>query len=162
MKIYLQRVDEAAELLEPRAPNKLPQGSETVLLVEDEEGLRALLRTMLQRTGYTVLVAAGSDGAVDICRRHEGPIHLLLTDMVMPRMSGRELAEHLTPSHPEIRVLYMSGYTDDAIAHHGLSYGGTALLQKPFTADTLAGKVREVLDASGEPTTSRLSRAAPS
>ena len=147
-KIYLPRVE--AELSEEKTgepPLPLPSGSETVLLVEDDHTVRLLASEMLQMNGYTVLQARDGREALDLVRRHGRPIHLLLTDVVMPQMSGRQLAQGIADIHPDIRVLYMSGYTDGVIAHHGVLDAGVAYLQKPFTADFLARKVREVLDA---------------
>ncbi|MEE9230973.1 MAG: PAS domain S-box protein [Acidobacteriota bacterium] len=146
-KIYLPRVDEATEPLEPRtAPVKPLHGTETVLLVEDEEAVRALARTVLQRNGYRVLEAPGGPDAVEISERHEGPINLLVTDVVMPVMSGRELAERLTMLSPELKVLYISGYAEETVGGGDLLRPGTAFLQKPFTPDVLAHSVRELLD----------------
>jgi len=146
--IYLPRVEEAGESLKPSAaPSKISRGSETVLLVEDEEGVRRLAYEVLQLKGYTMLEARDGSEALRIGQAHPGPIHLLVTDAVMPGMSGRQLAEHLAPVHPEAKVLYMSGYMDNTIVHHGVLDQGMAFLQKPFTADILARKVREVLDA---------------
>jgi DNA-binding NtrC family response regulator len=102
---------------------------------------------LLEMNGYTVLEARDGREALEIVRKHARPIHLLLTDVVMPQMSGRELAESMASVRPGIRVLYMSGYTDGAIAHHGVLDAGIAYLEKPFTAEALARKVREVLDA---------------
>ena len=146
LRIYLRRVEEPIERVEagPRHPD-LPPASETVLLVEDETDLRVLATEILGGAGYAVLAAGGPVEAMERARRHTGPIHLLLTDVVMPEMSGRDLAERLTPAHPEMKVLYMSGYTADAIVHHGVLDPGTALLQKPFTPDALTRKVREIL-----------------
>ena len=146
LRVYLRRVAEPVERAEPGpAHARLLSTSETVLLVEDENDLRALATEILDDAGYAVLVAGGPGEAMERARRHEGPIHLLLTDVVMPEMSGRDLAERLTPAHPEMKVLYMSGYTADTIGHHGVLDAGTALLQKPFTPDALTRKVREVL-----------------
>ncbi len=146
-KIYLPRVDEAVESLDPAPPTAEPQpGTETILLVEDEDELRSVAREMLEMHGYTVLEAGHPDEALLVAERHSGPIHLLLTDVVMPKMSGRDLAQRLGPLRPEMRVLYVSGYTDDAIVHHGVLDPGTAFLEKPFNPDDLARKVREVLD----------------
>jgi PAS domain S-box-containing protein len=149
-KIYLPRIEEAVDLPRPDAGRiRLPQGSETVLLVEDEDMVRELARRILQRSGYTVLEARQARDAIAICARHETPIQLLITDVVMPGgMSGRDLAEHLATSRPEMQVLYISGYTDDAIVRHGMLDEGVAFLQKPFTPDALARKVRQVLDVS--------------
>jgi two-component system, cell cycle sensor histidine kinase and response regulator CckA len=138
-EVFHDKVGEAAP--------PLPGGSETVLLVEDDHTVRGLAGEMLEMNGYTVLVARDGREALDLVRRQRRSIHLLLTDVVMPQMSGRELAEGIASIHPGIRVLYMSGYTDGVIAHHGVLEAGVAYLQKPFTADFLARKVREVLDA---------------
>jgi len=147
-KIYLPRGEGAVETVEPGvAPAKTVRGSETILLAEDDHAVRALLRSTLQEHGYTVLEAHHGKHAIQVCEQHAGPIHLLVTDVVMPEMSGREVAEHLKPSRPNMKVLFMSGYTDKAIVHHGELDPGTAFLQKPFTPDALASKVREVLDA---------------
>jgi CheY-like chemotaxis protein len=116
-------------------------------LVEDEEAVRKLAHQVLDMNGYKVLVAADPAEALRLCRQHEGPIHLMITDVVMPGMSGRELAERLIATRPEMELVYMSGYTDDAIVHHGVLDAGVAFLQKPFTPDALGRKVREILDA---------------
>ena len=131
-------------------------GRETILLAEDSEVVRALVREILERKGYNVLVATDGPDAIGVCSRHEGPVHLILTDVVMPGMNGRELYETLAPSHPDAKVLYMSGYTDDAVIQRGILHTGTAYLQKPFLPETLAQKVREVLDGdSARPTAGR-------
>ncbi|MBI3456043.1 MAG: response regulator [Candidatus Rokubacteria bacterium] len=147
-KIYLPRVDEAPDLPESVASvAPAAGGRETVLLVEDEETLRELAREILEMRGYAVLEARHGGEALVLAEQYPGPIHAMLTDVVMPEMSGRDLASRLTAAHPETKVLYMSGYTDSAIEHHGVLDPGTAFLQKPFTPDTLARKVRGVLDA---------------
>jgi CheY-like chemotaxis protein len=146
-KIYMPSVDaEISQETVPEPSPPLPRGSETVLLVEDDRTVRVLASEMLELNGYTVLQARDGREALELVRRHGHPIHLLLTDVVMPQMSGRKLAEGIASVHPGIRVLYMSGYTDGVIAHHGVLDAGVAYLQKPFTADLLARKVREVLD----------------
>src|SRR6266705_363789 len=145
-RIYLPRVAEPVERGAAPAVSVPAAGSETVLLAEDEQLVRVLARKVLEQAGYTVLVAAGGAEALEIARRHDGPIHLLLTDVVMPEMSGRELMHRITQVRPDTRVLYMSGYADEAIAHHGVLDPGTAFMQKPFTPGTLATKVRAVLD----------------
>ncbi len=148
-KIYLPRVDEKAERAQARAQAS-PElgGTETILLVEDEEGVRALTRQLLQRHGYTVLEAEHGQDALLLCERYSGPIHLLLSDVVLAaQMSGRELVQRLSPLRPEMKVLYMSGYSDEAIVHHGVLAPGTAFLQKPFTTESLMRKLREVLDS---------------
>jgi two-component system cell cycle sensor histidine kinase/response regulator CckA len=126
----------------------MPRGTETVLIVEDEPGVRALARDTLRRHGYFVLEARHGIEALMIGSQHPGSIHLLMADVVMPQMNGREVAECLLRVRPEVKVLYMSGYTEDAIVHHGgVLTPGTNFLQKPFTPDSLVDKVREVLDA---------------
>jgi CheY-like chemotaxis protein len=146
-KIYLPRVDEPLEELKEKVvKEELPRGSETILLVEDEEVVRKLAVQILKRQGYTVLEGSHGNEALNICNKHDGPIHLLVTDVVMPKMSGRELAERIASSQPEIKVLYMSGYPDNAITHHGVLEKGMNYIQKPFTVDGLARRVREVLD----------------
>ncbi len=148
--IYLPRVEEEGEPASAGAPPPpLGRGAETILLVEDDPGLRALALDVLGASGYTVLEAREGSEALLVLERHAGPIHLLLTDVVMPNMGGRALAERLATLRPEMAVLYMSGYSETAIAHHGVLTPGTAFLAKPFSPDSLARKVREVLDASG-------------
>ena len=150
-KIYLPRVEEAGESVQfPEAPGHPVAASETILLVEDEKAVRALAARILQRLGYKVLESTSPEDALQISERHTEPIHLLLTDVVLPRMSGRKVAELLAPLRPDMKVLYMSGYTDDAIVRSGVLEATAAFLQKPFTPATLARKVREVLDAGRE------------
>jgi PAS domain S-box-containing protein len=147
-KIYLPRTDKIAENLEvSNGYDDAPAGTETVLLVEDEEIVRDMTHEILRMSGYHVLESSHGSEALAVCEQHRGPIHLMLTDVVMPHMSGRELAERLMPLRPEMRVLYMSGYTDDAIVHHGVLDEGMAFIEKPFTPNALARKVRESLDA---------------
>jgi PAS domain S-box-containing protein len=151
-KIYLPRVDDPVEgVAAPAEARELPRGTETVLLVEDAAAVRAVTRQVLERLGYTVLEAPNGEVALHVATRHQGPLHLLLTDVVMPELGGRHLAERLTALRPELRVLYASGYTDDAVVRHGVLRPGTAYLQKPFTPELLARKVREVLDAPRGP-----------
>jgi len=146
-KIYLPRVDEAeARDRRPDAARPPARGNETVLFAEDAAPVRNVAREILERHGYTVLEAPNGRAALDIAAQRRGPIHLLLTDVVMPEMSGRQLADQLTALRPEIKVLYISGYTDDSIVRHGVLEAGIAYLQKPFTPEALARKVREVLD----------------
>src|SRR5438067_1575331 len=146
-KIYLPRVDAPVESAAPPAPvERPPRGSETVLLAEDEPAVRAIARQALERQGYTVLAAPSGADALALAAQHGATIHLLLTDVVMPGMSGRDLADRLTAQRPGIRVLYISGYTDNAIVRHGMLEPGLAYLQKPFRPDALVRKVRDVLD----------------
>ena len=150
-KIYLPRVNQAPTA-SPKAPTATSLlGTETILLTEDAPALRAAARQILERYGYTVLEAPSSKEALTLASSRPGPIHLLLTDVVMPGMSGRELAERFTAQRPEVKVLYMSGYTDDAVVRHGVLRPGTAYLQKPFTPETLGRKVREALDSAPVP-----------
>jgi CheY-like chemotaxis protein len=146
--IYLPRVEENLDALDLREePDFLPKGSETVLLVEDESSVRNLAYRILCQQGYTVLEAANGDEALRIVQERNGKeIDLLLTDVVMPRMSGKDLADRLKTLKPELKVLFTSGYTDDAIVHHGVLNPGTHFLQKPFSPKALSLKVREVLD----------------
>ena len=150
-KTYLPRVAQVAGSAEsPPLPASPAQGHETILLVEDEAAVRDLARDVLQANGYTVLEARHGSEALRICERHSGPIHLMLTDVVMPGMSGRQLADRVAPLQPNMTMLYMSGYTSNAIVHRGVLDAGTAFLQKPFTPDALARRVREVLNARDE------------
>jgi two-component system cell cycle sensor histidine kinase/response regulator CckA len=148
-KVYLPRFAGDAAVRRPVSGDHpaLRAGSETVLVVEDEAAIRQLTKLILQKAGYTVLLAESPVAAERIAASHPGPIHLMLTDVVMPGMRGPELAERLIRLRPDLRVLYMSGYTDDAIAHHGFLDAGTEFLQKPFTPLRLTQKIREVLDA---------------
>jgi len=147
-KIYLPRVDTPVGG-EPEPPVTVEslRGTETVLIAEDSDAVRKVARAVLERHGYTVLDASNGPAALEVAIWHSAPIHLLLTDVIMPEMSGRELADRLTELRPDVRVLYFSGYTDDAIVRHGVLEEGIAYLEKPFTPDKLAHKVREVLDA---------------
>jgi len=149
MRVYLPRVDEPADPIERPgdvAPETL-RGSETILLVEDEAPVRAVTRQLLQRNGYTVLEAPDGPTALALVDGEKGSQHvdLLLTDVIMPGMSGRELAEQLKARRPEVRALFMSGYTDDAVVRHGMLEPGLAYLEKPFRPTALLRKVREVL-----------------
>ncbi len=146
-KVYLPAVDQpvqaqGSEVVESAAP----RGSETVLVVEDEETLREIVREALQASGYNVLEARHGAEALRICESHATPIHLVITDIVMPGFGGRDLGERIRSSRPEIRMLYMSGYTDDTVVRHGVLTAEVAFLQKPFTLDALGRKVRAVLD----------------
>jgi PAS domain S-box-containing protein len=145
-KIYLPRVDTEADVLRAQSPSTTLRGTETILLVEDEEQVRTIVMSILRRQGYRVIAAQHAGEALLLCERHPEKIDLLLTDVVMPQMSGPELAKRLSASRPGMRVLCMSGYTDDSIVRHGVLESGVAFLQKPVTPASLAGKVREVLD----------------
>ena len=145
--IYLPR---AIDLGKPSPkPTLAALGNETILLVEDDDRVRALVSNMLRKNGYTVLLASAGDQALEIAARHRGRIHLLLTDVVMPGLNGRILSERLTASRPDTRELYMSGYSDDAILRHGVRKAAAHFIQKPFSIDALAHKIRETLSAPG-------------
>jgi PAS domain S-box-containing protein len=145
-KVYLPRVDEGAQEYKRSAETVEDlEGTGTILLAEDEEMVRTLARQVLEMYGYQVLEAANGGAALLICERHTEGIHLLLTDVVMPEMSGPELADRLAQLHPRMKVLFMSGYTDDTIVHQGVLDEGTPFIQKPFAPDDLARKVKEVL-----------------
>jgi two-component system cell cycle sensor histidine kinase/response regulator CckA len=147
-QVYLPRIDGPAEVPAVQAPPVLSKGWETILLVEDEDSLRAIAREILEEQGYRVLEADGPEKAMEIVRLHPEPIHLVLTDVVMPGMNGRTLTAKLVAVRPELKVLYMSGYTDDVIAHSGVLESGTLLIEKPFRAVALLERVRSAL---GEP-----------
>jgi two-component system, cell cycle sensor histidine kinase and response regulator CckA len=149
VKVYLPRVDHA-ELPEPEAqPDEAIRGSETILLVEDEEMVRKLVRETLERQGYRVLEAPGPLEALKMSQGHRGKIDLMVTDVVMPKLSGRDLAEKLLRQRPGIRVLYISGYTDNAVVNSAMLHPDMAFLQKPFAPGVLARKVRQVLEKNG-------------
>ena len=145
--IYLARVDDPIPPLEPSRPTKALRGSETILVVEDEDEVRDVVLQALGINGYSVLQACDGREALAIADRQPGPIHLLVTDVVMPHMNGRELAEQLAPRRPEMKVLYMSGYTNDFVCSQPAGDQQPAFLQKPFSCETLGQKVRGVLDA---------------
>ena len=150
-KIYLPRIDQAALKIRPSGdPIQILRGTETVLLVEDEQSLRALTRDLLERSDYTVLEASSGDHALEVAQRYGGPIHLLLTDVVMPGMNGAALAANLAPLHPEMKVLFMSGYTGSFATQIGLLGAGATVFQKPFSRDALLRKLREVLELPQE------------
>ncbi|HKV05819.1 MAG TPA: PAS domain S-box protein [Candidatus Acidoferrales bacterium] len=147
-QVYLPRIEEpVSQSAPPVSPAASYCGSETILLVEDADSLRKLAHALLEQNGYRVLEAANGAEALKVVEQQRKRIHLLLTDVIMPGMNGRVLAERLAPMQAGLRVLYMSGYTDSAIADHGVLEAGTFLLHKPFTEETLVRKVREVLDA---------------
>jgi PAS domain S-box-containing protein len=145
-KVYLPRIQGIPEL-DTNDPDRLPRptGNETILLVEDEDVVRELSRDVLESLGYTALSAPDPQEAIEISHRHKGPIHLLLTDIVLPKMDGRSLFDSLSKERPKMKVLYVSGYTENFIVHHGVLDRGVNFLQKPFTVESLAMKVREVL-----------------
>jgi len=147
-KVYLRRVDVAVE---PRATGitiaEAPGGSETILLVEDQQEVRELAADILSAQGYVVLAAGDGETASALFTAHKEQIDLLLTDVVMPGTSGRQLADSLTAARPDLKILYMSGYTDQAIVQHGVLEAGIAYLEKPFTIDAITRAVRDALDA---------------
>ena len=149
-KVYLPR-DLSAPVATSARPRTIPRrakGDETILVVEDEDALRRLATRLLEKAGYTVLSAADGEQALITCQRHAGKIDLLLTDVVMPRMSGKRLAERLAKLRPALKILYMSGYTDDAIVQHGVLEAGTQFIAKPFSEADLTRKIRAVLDGN--------------
>jgi PAS domain S-box-containing protein len=148
IKVYLPQTDAGAVVATMPTETPARRGSETILLVEDDEAIRVVTRRILERNGYRVIEAQSGGDALLICEQHAATIHVLLTDVVMPRMSGRKLAERLAALRPEMKVLYMSGYTDDSIVRHGVLESDVAFVQKPITPDNLTRKLREVLDAA--------------
>jgi CheY-like chemotaxis protein len=156
-EIYLPRLDGTAVEARSNVPSLASvSGEATILLAEDEEIVRTLTGAVLRKHGYTVLEAENGLQALSVCREHAGPIHLLVTDVIMPGMSGLALAERLVRCHPEAKVLYMSGHSDDTLEHHGLLGTDVAFIQKPFPPSALAKQVQEALSGSvtaveGEP-----------
>jgi two-component system, cell cycle sensor histidine kinase and response regulator CckA len=150
-KVYLRGVEAHVASPVEHDQERARAGSETIVLVEDETSVRAIARLTLESHGYSVLTAENGREALALVGRYADPIDLLLTDVVMPEMGGRQLAEALAESRPSLKVLYMSGYTDDAIVRHGILHAEVAFLQKPFSPDSLVSKVREVLDADKSP-----------
>ncbi len=146
-KVYFPRVEAAADPIARPGKSEVPTGSETILVVEDDESMRSLTRKCLESGGYTVLDAHNSEMAIRIVTEYEGVIHLLLTDVVMPGLSGPQLSESLAVSRPNMKVIYMSGYTADLIAQHGVLNPEVVLLEKPFTRDALLRKIRQILDS---------------
>ena len=152
-KVYLPRVEE--EIVDAEPPKVAPvttRGSETILVVEDEEIVRSLIQNILEAQGYAVLEAHHGLEALQICERRGDDIQLILTDVVMPQMSGPDLAKRIAILRPGIKVLYMSGYTENALAHLGVADVDGACLQKPFTLDSLTRRVRQVLDRPADST----------
>jgi two-component system, cell cycle sensor histidine kinase and response regulator CckA len=147
-KVYLPRVDEDVQTpVRTTSKAEVFRGTETILLIEDDDRLRQLAHEVFKLHGYQVLVAANGGSALLICERHPGAIELLVTDVVMPEMGGIEAAERLVQLRPAMKVLFMSGYTDNAIIDQGVLNDGINFIQKPFTPDALARKVREVIDS---------------
>jgi two-component system cell cycle sensor histidine kinase/response regulator CckA len=151
-KVYLPRTEETAvQAVQKPVSGQAIRGSETILLVEDADALRKLAQSFLEARGFRVLAAPTGEKALEVAVQNPEPIHLLLTDVVMPGMNGRVLAEELAPRQPGMKVIYMSGYTDSFIAGHGVLNPGTHLIHKPFTEEALVAKVREVLDSEKSP-----------
>ena len=148
-KIYLPVADESMKTNQPVTSQTILSGNETILIVEDDESVRSLVQHILERSGFTVLTATNASEAEQACSNHEKPIDLVITDIVMPGTNGKVLAERLQETYPDIETLYMSGYTDNAIVHHGILDPGTNFIGKPFSSIDLIRKVREVLDGSG-------------
>jgi PAS domain S-box-containing protein len=155
-KVYLPRAKSIARVNKEKVEEATPRGgSETVLLVEDEEVVRGLARRILEQAGYSVVEASKADEAIRFCEEHGNEVDLLLTDVVMPEMSGKELADRLKTQRPDLKMLFMSGYTDDAIVHHGVLDSSVEFIQKPFSPADLIEKVRDVLDLSEKDTNHR-------
>jgi PAS domain S-box-containing protein len=153
-RIYLPQAQAPATTVErPRSAldSKRRRGGETILVAEDEEGVRSLIVQVLQMNGYTVLAACNGADALRLCEQHASPIHLVISDLVMPHLGGRELVDRLQARRPTLQALFLSGYTDDALIVRGLSVGEIAFLEKPFSPDALARKVRELLDQDAAP-----------
>jgi len=150
--IYLPRMDESLEDVSKKVTrDELPGAGETILVVEDEEDVRRLTVRILEKQGYRVLQASCGNDALLLSEERKEPIDMVLTDVVMPGMNGRQLADQLIRLRPKMKVLYMSGYTDNAVFHHGVLEEGVNYIQKPFTVDGLMTKMREVLDKSSSP-----------
>lgn len=145
--IYLPQVEASPTVAAVRAPSReLPRGTETILLVEDEKMVRDLVATLLEQSGYTVLRAGNGEEALQVAARHRGPLHLVLTDVVMPGIGGRELLERLSRERTGIQAVFMSGYTADTVVRHGVLENAVVFLQKPFRPEDLVRRVRDVLD----------------
>jgi CheY-like chemotaxis protein len=147
-KIYLPRTDRVDEETSETTAAETVRGAETVLLVEDEAPVRNVIRSILRKSGYHVLEAQNGGEALLVCEQFKATIHLLLTDVVMPRMSGRQLVDRLAVLRPEMRVLFISGYTEDTIVHQGVLDAGVEFLAKPILPSALLKKVRQVLDGT--------------
>jgi CheY-like chemotaxis protein len=146
-KIYLPKDETSVESTTPKkTPPALPRGTETILVVEDEDMMRNLACRILQAQGYTILQAQNGDEALQVYEQHQGSIHLILTDVIMPKMGGRQLYDRLHAVQSDLKVLFMSGYTDDAVLRHGVLEADTNFIEKPFTYASLAKTVREILD----------------
>ena len=145
-KIYLPRYMAGAHLPEGKKPQPVKRGDETILLVEDEPAILGIAKTMLEKMGYRVIATGTPGKAIRLAQEHTGEIHLLLTDVIMPEMNGRDLAKNILSIYPDLKRLFMSGYTANVIAHHGVLDEGVNFIQKPFSMDQLGAKVREVLD----------------
>jgi len=147
-KIYFPKVEGETSLLQEEYESKQSaEGNETILVTEDDSSLRALVAHILAERGYAVLEASNGKEALEISERFAGEIHLVVTDVIMPEIGGKELASRLSSARPGIKILYVSGYTNNAIVHHGVLDPGVSFLQKPFTIENLTRKVRAVLDA---------------
>jgi CheY-like chemotaxis protein len=147
IKIYLPLVEREVSSARLSTVRESVAGTETVLVVEDDAAVRAITTLALKGYGYTVLEAGGGTDAIRICAEYDGPIDILISDVVMPEMGGRRVAEMVSAARPGVRVLFLSGYTDDTVVRFGVLHDEVAFLQKPFTPVSLARKVREVLDA---------------
>jgi CheY-like chemotaxis protein len=145
-KVYLPRLAASGSGDSGPGLTTAPRGSETVLVVEDEDLVRGFTSMALRSSGYTVLTARDGEDALRVVGEHAGTIHLLVTDVVMPRMGGRQLSQRLRLAHPQAKVLFVSGYTDDAVMRHGIQQSESNFLHKPFSAALLTRKVREILD----------------
>jgi two-component system cell cycle sensor histidine kinase/response regulator CckA len=151
LTLYLAAVESAAREGAPAPAAEGTAGGETILLVEDDEQVRRLARRVLERAGFTVVEAGDAEAALRRANRHPGTIHLLVVDMMLPGLSGRELAAQLAIHRPAVKVLYISGTADEAIGRHQVLAPGTEFLQKPFALDQLVRKVRKVLDSPSRP-----------
>ena len=151
-KVYLPAVfgDAGGVATTDQGSGAIPEGTETLLIAEDDVGIRSLLLSFLEKAGYRVFAASNGEEALSEVQKHDEPIHLLITDVVMPLMGGKELANRLTAMYPGLKVLFMSGYTDNSIVHHGVLDKGIMFIQKPFPMMEFMWKIRETLDAAGE------------